>query len=128
MRFFFTGPRLFGGIRPGISFGPSDFKRFSRPSGAASNTSYMTGGFIYVLRDESGRHKIGSSRDPIERRFKLQTGCAEQLSFAYIGVASAGYADIERAAHRLLEHQKIASGGDEWFAVPSSIAIGAVIE
>jgi hypothetical protein len=71
MRFFFIGPRILG-IRPGISFSPNDFRKLSRP--ASSAKSEMTGGFVYVLADESGRHKIGSSRDPIDRIAKLQTG------------------------------------------------------
>ena len=126
MRFFFTGPRILG-IRPGISFGASDFRRLTRPRQGASGE--MTGGFVYVLADESGRHKIGSARDPIERRATLQTGSAEALSFAFIGVAPEGaYTRIERAAHDLLQIQKIPNGGNEWFRVPASIAIGAVYE
>ena len=126
MRFFFSGPRFFG-IRPGISLGAEDLRRMSKPpSGAPDN---MTGGFVYVLADESGRHKIGSARDPIDRRNTLQTGSPERLSFAFIGVApEMTYVKIERAAHALLERQKIPHGGNEWFSVPSSIAIGAVYE
>jgi hypothetical protein len=89
----------------------------------------MTGGFVYVLRDESGRHKIGSSADPIDARAQLQAGSAERLSFVYIGVApDETYVEIARAACDLLEQQKITTGGSEWFRVPSSIAIGSVIE
>jgi hypothetical protein len=126
MRFFLIGPRILG-VRPGVSFGLSDLRKLSRP--ASSAKSEMTGGFVYVLADESGRHKIGSSRDPIDRIAKLQTGSAERLSFAYIGVApEMAYVRIERAAHDLLEHHRIPNGGDEWFKVPASIAIGATIE
>jgi hypothetical protein len=127
MRLFFMGPRFFG-LRPGISFGPSDFRKAARAISGAQ-TSNMTGGFVYVLADESGRHKIGSARDPIDRRATLQTGSPERLSFAFIGVApEMTYVQIERAAHDLLERQKIPNGGSEWFRVPSSIAIGAVYE
>lgn len=116
----------FTAIRPGIIFGAEDFK--ARPKATAS-AGAMTGGFVYVLADESGRHKIGSARDPIDRRAKLQTGSAERLSFAFIGVApEMTYARIERTAHDLLESQKIPNGGDEWFKVPASIAIGAIYE
>jgi hypothetical protein len=98
----------------------------ARSQGSASG---QTGGFVYVLSDESGRHKIGHAVDPIARRATLQTGSAEQLSFAFIGVApDMTYTRIERAAHDLLEQQRILSGGDEWFRVPASIAIGAVYE
>jgi hypothetical protein len=129
MRFFFTGPRVMG-IRPGISLGASDFRRAFKGSGAPGKAGgAMTGGFVYVIADESGRHKIGSSRDPISRIATLQTGTAEKLSFSFIGVAPGmTYARIERAAHDLLDRQKIPNGGDEWFLVPASIAIGAVYE
>jgi hypothetical protein len=51
------------------------------------------------------------------------------LSFAFIGVApEMTYTQIERAAHDLLECQKVPNGGNEWFGVPASIAIGAVYE
>ncbi|WP_024517075.1 GIY-YIG nuclease family protein [Bradyrhizobium sp. Tv2a-2] len=127
MRFFFSGPRI-AGLRPGISFGPEDFRKLSSSS-QVSSSGQMTGGFVYVLADESGRHKIGSAIDPIARRAQLQTGSAEQLSFAFVGVApEMTYVRIERAAHALLEQQKIPNGGDEWFRVPASIAIGAVYE
>jgi hypothetical protein len=127
MRFFFTGPRILG-IRPGVVLGASDFRPLSRP-GRGAVASQQTGGFVYVLADESGRHKIGSARDPIERRATLQTGSAEALSFAFTGVAPEGaYTRIERAAHDLLERQKVPNGGNEWFMVPASIAIGAVYE
>lgn len=126
MRFFFFGPRIFG-IRPGISLNPGDFRRFALPSGTASKG--ISGGFVYVLRDESGRHKIGSSIDPIQRIAQLQTGSAERLDFAFIGTApETAYIRIERYAHDLLKFQKIPGVGDEWFAVPASIAIGAVME
>jgi hypothetical protein len=58
MRFFFMGPRILG-IRPGVSFGPSDFRKaFGAKRGATGN---MTGSFVYVIADESGRHKYPSA-------------------------------------------------------------------
>lgn len=130
MRFFFTGPRLLGGlIRPGVSFGPGDLRRIRNAAPSRTDASVRTGGFVYVLADESGRHKIGSAMDPISRCATLQTGSAEQLRFAFIGVApEKTYIAIERAAHDLLASRRIPGGGDEWFAVPASIAIGAVYE
>jgi hypothetical protein len=125
MRFFLLGPRLLG-LRTGISFGARDFRRAKAPSGTGRN---MTGGFVYVLANELGQHKIGSAIDPISRRATLQTGSAQALSFAYIGVAPEGaYTAIERAAHDLLDARRLSGGGSEWFAVPASIAIGAVYE
>lgn len=127
MRFFFLGPRVLG-IRTGISLGPKDFRKLAYPSGTAQKST-MTGGFVYVLKNGTGRHKIGSSRDPIQRIAQLQTGSSQPLDFAYVGVAPADtYIQIEQAAHDLLERQQVPDVGDEWFQVPASIAIGAVIE
>jgi hypothetical protein len=121
MRFLFFGPRFFG-IRPGISFNPRDFKRRAAPSGATGN---MTGSFVYVIEGAAGHHKIGVSRDPIQRLAQLQTGSHSTLKFAYIGVTPGTGYDIEQAAHDLLDaHRK----EGEWFLVPASIAIGAALE
>lgn len=135
MRVFLVGPRLLRGlIRPGISFSPRDLQQLgrhlARSNGAAtSSTTTIEGGFVYVIGDRSGRHKIGSSRDPIARIAQLQTGSAEKLDFSFIAVApEAAYVAIERGAHDLLEQQKMPEAGNEWFGVPASIAIGAVIE
>jgi hypothetical protein len=123
MRFFFTGPRFLG-IRPGISFGPGDFRRLTRPR-QASDAGQMTGSFVYVISNGLGGHKIGQSTDPIQRISNLQTGSAQELKFAYIGVTPGTGFNVEGAAHDLLEQHRIHR---EWFAVPASIAIGAVIE
>jgi predicted GIY-YIG superfamily endonuclease len=34
----------------------------------------MTGSFVYVIEGHAGHHKIGVSRDPIQRLAELQTG------------------------------------------------------
>src|SRR5882724_5163672 len=125
MRFFFMGPRIFG-VRPGISLGASDLRKvFQTTTTTARGRGRMTGSFVYVIEGESGHHKIGVSRDPIQRKAELQTGSHVPLSFAYIGVTpSTGY-DIEGLAHELLDaHRK----EGEWFLVPASIAIGATLE
>lgn len=121
MRFFFIGPRIFG-IRPGISFGASDFRKAFAPSASRSN---MTGSFVYVIANGIGGHKIGSSTDPIQRIAGLQTGSAHELKFSYIGVTPGTGFNVEHAAHDLLDQHRI---HNEWFNVPASIAIGAVIE
>ena len=123
MRFFFTGPRIFG-IRPGISLGASDFRRLSRPRQGATS-GHMTGSFVYVIRGAGNHHKIGVSTDPIARIASLQTGSHEPLDFAYIGVTSGTGFDIERAAHDILVNYRQTG---EWFSVPASIATGAVLE
>jgi hypothetical protein len=122
MRFFFSGPRILG-IRPGIILGASDFRKAQAPRRSA--TGKMIGSFIYVIEGENGHHKIGVSRDPIQRLAQLQTGSHVPLKFAYIGVTPGTGYDIEQSAHTLLDaHRK----QGEWFSVPASIAIGAAME
>ena len=85
----------------------------------------MTGSFVYVIEGHAGHHKIGVSRDPIQRKAELQTGSPFPLRFAYIGVTPGTGYEIEGHAHQLLDaHRK----EGEWFLVPASIAIGATIE
>ncbi|WP_172842561.1 GIY-YIG nuclease family protein [Bradyrhizobium erythrophlei] len=85
----------------------------------------MTGSFVYVISNGIGGHKIGQSTNPIQRISDLQTGSAQELKFAYIGVTPGTGFNVEGAAHDLLDQRRI---HNEWFAVPASIAIGAVIE
>lgn len=119
MRFYFTGPRFFG-IRPGVSFDPRELAGRRQSSRGA-----MTGSFVYVVAGPGGHHKIGVSTDPIARLAQLQTGAHQALDFAYVGVTPGTGYNIEQAAHQMLTQYR-QSG--EWFAVPASIAIGAVIE
>jgi hypothetical protein len=125
MRFFFMGHRILG-IRPGISFGASDLRKaFGTTTTTVRGRGAMTGSFVYVIEGESGHHKIGVSRDPIQRKAELQTGSPVPLRFAYIGVTPGSGYDIEGRAHELLDaHRK----EGEWFLVPASIAIGATLE
>lgn len=124
MRFFFSGPRFLG-IRPGILFKAGDFVKMFKLS--IRPTSQPPPSFIYVIEGEGGKHKIGVSSDPIRRISTLQTGSPVPLKFSFIAVAPdmpASYF-IESQAHELL--QKYNTSG-EWFAVPASVAIGAVFE
>ena len=49
MRFFFSGPRIFG-IRPGISFGASELLRLATKPKQNKPGEPMTGSFVYVIR------------------------------------------------------------------------------
>jgi hypothetical protein len=118
MRFFVTGPKILG-FRPGVIFSPRDLVAATR------QPQSTTGSFAYVIANEIGHHKIGVSTNPLRRIAELQTGSSSALRFAYIGVTPSTAYAIEDGAHDLLAaHQTI----NEWFAVPASIAIGAVIE
>lgn len=125
MRFFFSGPRIFG-IRPGVIFGASDFNRvFGSSRRSKPQNGKSPSNFVYIIEGEAGKHKIGVSSDPTKRISQLQTGSPVALKFAYIGVTAGGAYDIEAQAHALLQNYNT---NGEWFRVPSSIAIGVVLE
>lgn len=124
MRLWFGGPRVFG-IRPGISFGREDLRWLSRPNKTEPSTR-PAGSFLYVIKDERGRSKIGTSANPGQRLRELQTGSAERLALAYIGAPDCGTPEavrIERSAHDLLDHHRSVG---EWFDVPPGIAVSAI--
>src|SRR5260370_24611534 len=99
MRFFLSGPRIMG-VRLGVIFGASDFRKaFGAKRGATGN---MTGSFVYVIEGAAGHHKIGVSRDPIQRKADLQTGSPVPLRFAYIRVTPS-----PRATHTVPTHHHV---------------------
>lgn len=83
--------------------------------------------FVYVISGDHGRQKIGSSDNPPQRIRDLQTGSPYKLKFEFIGETedSTGGAIEVEAQFMLAQHK--APGGDEWFVVPSDVAITAVM-
>jgi hypothetical protein len=83
--------------------------------------------YVYVISGEHGRQKIGSSDNPAQRIKDLQTGSPFPLKFEFIGeVENNAGGQVEVEAHFTLNQHK-APGGDEWFVVPSDVAITAVM-
>lgn len=138
MRFFFTGPRIFG-IRPGVSFGAGDLRGAAAPRAARSRWRHAsdlnlsapvpkaeTGGFVYVVRGDHNLIKIGVSTNPNARLATLRTASPFPISFAYVcavqGPATEAYA-IEADAHALLARQRLAG---EWFDISPDMAVGAI--
>lgn len=119
MRLFFTGPRIFG-IRPGVSLAPSEL--FKRPQ---SGRGEMTGSFVYVVKGEHGRSKIGVSTNPLSRLNDLQTGSAHRLEFAYVAVTPGNGYDIEGEVKQLMQRHRT-NGGEEWFDVPPETLVAAL--
>lgn len=119
MRFWFAGPRLFGGfIRPGVSFGPEDFRR-ARPPDVGAQSPRLDS--VYVI--EGGGHvKVGVSADPPARLASLQTGSPHRLSMAMAVPISRAY-EVEAEAHSILAAKSV---GGEWFDVSKEMAIAAV--
>jgi hypothetical protein len=82
--------------------------------------------FVYVISGD-GRQKIGSSDNPKQRIKDLQTGCPYQLKFEFIGEVENGAAGQVEVDAQFTLHQHKAPGGDEWFVVPSDVAMTAVM-
>ena len=125
MRLFFLGPRFgprFFRFRPGISFGPEDFRRSSRPS--VSTQAIIDPVFVYVVRGDHSRCKIGITNNPNRRMLELSNASAFPLSFAYIGATQSGHGGgVEREAHAMLDRFRT---NGEWFNCPEELAIAAV--
>jgi len=113
MRFWFSGPRIFG-VRPGVSFSPDDLRR--RASGPS-------GSFVYVIRGDHNLSKIGVSTNPDARMAQLRTASPFPLEFAYISAIEGDGYDVEQEAHRILGSRRV---NGEWFDVPPEMAISAV--
>lgn len=81
------------------------------------------GGFVYVIRGDHGMTKVGSSTNPDRRLAELQTGSPYRLWIDYRIAASGPAADVEFAAHEILDPHR---GIGEWFSVPTEAAIAAI--
>lgn len=83
--------------------------------------------FIYVISGEHGRQKIGASDNPKQRLKDLQTASPYPLKIEFIGEVQDGAAgQVEAETHFTLNAHK-SPGGDEWFTVPSDVAITAIM-
>ena len=121
MRLFFMGPRLWGGIHPGVSFGAEDLRWLRQPN---TSPNVLGGSFVYVIKGEHNRCKIGISSNPTARITQLRTASPFPLSFAFLGATSGNDGSaIEREAHALIDRYR-KSG--EWFDCPVELAVAAV--
>ena len=69
--------------------------------------------FVYIAQEaESGRYKIGISKDPEKRVKQLNTGNPEELVLIYTAKAEDGFKS-ESSLHRQLQSSNIRS---EWFS------------
>ncbi len=70
-------------------------------------------GYVYVIKDESERRKIGLAEDVDHRLKELQTGNAERLIIEY-RLAVANMKHAEGSLHNLFAANRLRSDG-EWF-------------
>jgi hypothetical protein len=121
MRVFFSGPRI-AGIRPGVSFGPEDFRKLrAKPAAGPIDAS-----FVYVIRGDHNLTKIGVTTNPSARLASLRTASAFPIDYAYIGMMpdNTGYA-LEKATHLALDRFRC---NGEWFDVAPQNAVATVCE
>jgi hypothetical protein len=122
MRFFFSGPRIFG-IRPGIILGAEDFGR-GRGTQRAPAAEPMTGGFVYVVRGDHNMIKVGVTTNPRARLASLRTGSAFPIDYAYLAVTPGeSRTEIETATHALLDKHRC---NGEWFDIAPEMAVAAI--
>src|SRR5215469_14247730 len=120
MRLIAFGPRFLG-LRWGVSLGRRDFEKIFARGAKANNPD--TGSFLYVVRGDHNRVKIGITANPNARLAQLQTGSAFPLEFAWIGAPQGQAIGIEYDAHEMLANYR--SSG-EWFEVAPDAAVGAI--
>lgn len=82
------------------------------------------GRYVYVIKGDHDRVKIGMTDRPMKRLAELQTGNPFALRFAFVGEVDNVASDIEVYAHDKLDAHR-ESG--EWFNVPVEAAIAAVM-
>ena len=76
----------------------------------------MNIGFVYAIGDETGRVKIGWSRDPIKRLTKINTDCSSAVTL--LGVVPA-LRTQEMEAHTLLAPWRV---NREWYRHQGPVA------
>ena len=113
MRFFVSGPRIFG-VRPGVVFDPIQ---------RSPTQNEPSGSFVYVIHGAHNLVKIGITTNPAARIAQIRTGSGFPIDFSYIGYVQAGAEIIEREAHAALARQRCAG---EWFDTSPERAIAAV--
>jgi hypothetical protein len=114
MRFFVSGPRIFG-VRPCVVFDP--IQRLS------PKQSEPIGSFVYVIHGTHNLVKIGITTNPAARIAQIRTGSGFPIDFSYVGYVQSGAESIERDAHAALARQRCAG---EWFDTTPERAIAAI--
>lgn len=123
MRLLLFGPRIFG-IRTGVSLGRDDFeKAFGKKAATGQSPIDLDHSFVYVIKGEHGRCKIGITGNPRARLDQLQTGSAHPIELAWIGAPAGDVIAIERDAHAMLAQYR---RNGEWFEVSHDAAVGAI--
>lgn len=91
------------------------------------------GGYIYVASEENapdGIVKIGSTSDPVQRRYTLQTGCATKVTFKRIyRIGNRNCKDVEKELGERLIGKKIdLGGGTEFYQIKNSDDVNIALD
>lgn len=79
----------------------------------AQNKNLSTSGYIYVIRSENGKYKIGKAQDVNKRLQSLQTGTPEKLELV-LTIKTSNKNVLETICHRQFSSKKIRG---EWFSL-----------
>jgi len=84
---------------------------------------------VYIIRDYSGRRKIGIARNVAHRLSNLQVGNADPLVIEYSFAFKSGFAarQIEKLVHSALKVMQRHAAG-EWFTVEPLFARRVIVE
>lgn len=70
-------------------------------------------GSVYVIQDNLGRIKIGTSLNPERRIMQIKTGAGVRVVEEYISIQGSNYKEVEKQVHRTFDHHRTSG---EWFA------------
>ena len=94
-----------------------------KPPRGASRFHRGRGGFIYIIRNGFGHHKIGISSNPNTRVADLRTASPVRLDIVYAAALDCSGFSIEEAAHDILARYRLQG---EWFNCPLEVAVAAI--
>lgn len=79
--------------------------------------------YVYVIKGEHGRVKIGSSINPEKRCAELQTGSPVRLWIEHTAAILGSALPVELEAHAMLDRYRL---NGEWFAVSVEVAVATI--
>src|SRR6202035_3254474 len=94
-----------------------------KPPRGRSRHNHGRGGFIYVIRNGFGHHKIGVSANPNTRIGDLRTASPVRLDIVYAAALDCSGFAIEDVAHDILGRYRLEG---EWFNCPLDVAVAAI--
>lgn len=85
----------------------------------------MKNGYVYIVKTESGKVKIGVSSKPKNRIASLQTATYERLIDTHVSPKCFNYLKIEENLHDFFKSNRL---NGEWFDIPFETAVDKLNE